>query len=45
LFRAPSPNNWDVAPDGQRFLFAIPAGARAMAPFTVVVKWQAPSRF
>jgi serine/threonine protein kinase/Tol biopolymer transport system component len=43
LFPAPSPANWDAAPDGQRFLFAIPVGPRAMAPFTVVVNWQAPS--
>jgi hypothetical protein len=42
LFPAPSPTNWDAAPDGQRFLFAIPVGP-AMAPFTVVVNWQAPS--
>jgi eukaryotic-like serine/threonine-protein kinase len=44
LFPAPSPNNWDAAPDGQRFLFAIPVRPRAMAPFTVVVNWQAPSQ-
>jgi len=43
LFPAPSPTNWDAAPDGQRFLFAIPVGPRAMAPFTVVVNWLAPS--
>jgi Tol biopolymer transport system component len=43
LFPAPSPTNWDAAPDGQRFLFAIPVGPQAMAPFTVVVNWQAPS--
>jgi Tol biopolymer transport system component len=43
LFRAPSPTNWDAAPDGQRFLFAIPVGLRAMAPFTVVLNWRAPA--
>ena len=43
LFPAPSPTQWDAAPDGQRFLFAIPVGPRAMAPFTVVVNWQARS--
>jgi hypothetical protein len=43
LFPAPSPTNWDAAPDGQRFLFAIPVGPQAMAPFTVVVNWQTPS--
>jgi hypothetical protein len=43
LFPAPSPTNWDVAPDGQRFLFAVPVRSQAMAPFTVVVNWQAPS--
>jgi Tol biopolymer transport system component len=41
LFRAPSPTNWDAAPDGRRFLFAIPVRPQAMAPFTVVVNWQA----
>jgi Tol biopolymer transport system component len=43
LFPAPAPTNWDAAPDGQRFLFAIPVRLRAMAPFTVVVNWLAPS--
>jgi Tol biopolymer transport system component len=43
LFQAPSPTNWDAAPDGQRFLFAIPVGPQATAPFTVVVNWLAPS--
>ena len=43
LFPAPSPTSWDAAPDGQRFLFAIPVGPRAIAPFTVVVNWLAPS--
>jgi hypothetical protein len=44
LFHAPSPTNWDAAPDGQRFLFAAPVGPRVTAPFTVVVNWQAPSQ-
>lgn len=43
LFPAPAPANWDAAPDGQHFLFAIPVRPRAMEPFTVVVNWQAPS--
>jgi Tol biopolymer transport system component len=43
LFRAPSPTHWDAAPDGRRFLFNIPVGPRSMAPFTVVMNWQAPS--
>jgi hypothetical protein len=42
LFHAPSPTDWDAAPDGQRFLFAIPVRSQAMAPFTVVVNWQVP---
>jgi dipeptidyl aminopeptidase/acylaminoacyl peptidase len=44
LFVAPPPLltiGWDLAPDGNRFLFvAPPAGARA-APFTVVLNWAA----
>lgn len=43
LFPSPSPANWDAAPDGQRFLFGIPVGHQELAPFTVVLNWQAPS--
>jgi eukaryotic-like serine/threonine-protein kinase len=43
LFRAPSPANWDAAPDGQHLLFAIPVGLRTKEPFTVVLNWRAPS--
>lgn len=31
---------WDVASDGQRFLFAAPAEAAAAPQFTVVLNWQ-----
>jgi len=44
LFSAPSPNNWDAAPDGQRFLFAVPVGQQAIVPFTVVLNWQTTSQ-
>ena len=42
LFSAPAAN-WDVAPDGQSFLFAIPVGQQTIAPFTVVLHWQTTS--
>jgi len=32
---------WDSAPDGQRFLFAVPVNDRTRAPFTLVLNWQA----
>ncbi|HET9216018.1 MAG TPA: hypothetical protein VFR18_03515 [Terriglobia bacterium] len=31
---------WDVTPDGERFLFAVPVGQSAAAPYTVVQSWQ-----
>jgi Uma2 family endonuclease len=31
----------DVAPDGERFLFAMPTGEQASAPIRVVVNWRA----
>ena len=34
---------WGVAPDGNRFLFAIPATARS-APFGVILNWQSELR-
>jgi Tol biopolymer transport system component len=34
-------SNWDVAPDGKRFLFVTPANASRSAPFTVVLNWAA----
>jgi len=48
LFQTPprsvdiSPNlrQWDLAPDGKRFLFPAPA-AQTVVPFTVVLNWQA----
>ena len=37
LFRiAGSHGDWDVASGGSRFLIAIPAGADASAPFTIL---------
>jgi Tol biopolymer transport system component len=39
LFQAPS-SDWDIAPDGKRFLFAVPT-KQGQAPFTVVLNWQA----
>jgi Tol biopolymer transport system component len=47
LFQAPPliPNTsfsqWDVTPDGKRFLFTAPMAQSAQAPFTVVLNWQA----
>ncbi len=38
LFQGPS-INWDITPDGKRFLFAVPTG-KGQAPFTVVLNWQ-----
>jgi eukaryotic-like serine/threonine-protein kinase len=41
LFRAPGMlPHWGVAPDGQRFLLALPVSERAQGPFTVVLDWQ-----
>jgi Tol biopolymer transport system component len=37
--RAPAP--WGVTPDGQRFVFAVPAEASARAAFTVILNWPA----
>jgi hypothetical protein len=33
--------SWDVAPDGKRFLFPVPAPGQDATPFTVVLNWQA----
>jgi eukaryotic-like serine/threonine-protein kinase len=47
LFQAPlgfglgSEGQWDVAPDGKRFLFPSPTDQLSAAPFTVVLNWQA----
>src|SRR5439155_19212463 len=40
LFSLP-PNafTWEPAPDGKRFLFLVPAGDAAQAPFTVLLNW------
>jgi serine/threonine-protein kinase len=41
LFDAPGiSEQWAVAADGQRFLFALPASQGAPTPFTVVLNWQ-----
>jgi Tol biopolymer transport system component/tRNA A-37 threonylcarbamoyl transferase component Bud32 len=43
LFTAPGPLlpvGWDVAPDGQRFLFLTSPDGGRMPPFTVVLNWQ-----
>jgi hypothetical protein len=40
LFQAPSAD-WDVGPDGQRFLFLAPVGNSTPPPFTVVLNWDA----
>jgi eukaryotic-like serine/threonine-protein kinase len=34
------PAQWDVAPDGQRFLFVAPVEAVGTSQFTVVLNWQ-----
>ena len=39
LFQAPS-SDWDVTPDGKRFLFAVPT-KNELTPFTLVMNWQA----
>ena len=31
---------WDVAPDGRRFLFLAPVGGSTPPPFTVLLNWQ-----
>ena len=40
LFKGPpNPSGWDISADGKRFLFPVPAGNAAQAPFTVVLNW------
>jgi Tol biopolymer transport system component len=40
LFKGPAnPFGWDVTADGKRFLFAVPVGESAQAPFTVILNW------
>jgi serine/threonine protein kinase len=36
--------DWDLAPDGKRFLFAMAPGGTRTVPFTVVVNWAAALR-
>jgi len=36
-----SENQWDVTPDGKRFIFPAPSEQGTAAPFTVVLNWQA----
>ena len=33
--------NWDLSPDGKRFLFVAPPGSGRIIPFTVVLNWAA----
>ena len=33
-------HRWDVAPDGQKFLFTVVAAATSSAPVTVVLNWE-----
>jgi hypothetical protein len=33
--------NWDLSPDGKRFLFVAPPNIGRVIPFTVVVNWAA----
>jgi Tol biopolymer transport system component/predicted Ser/Thr protein kinase len=47
LFDAPMPagntsdgRRWQVSPDGERFLFVVPAGENRVSPIEVVVNWQ-----
>jgi len=44
LFKAPPTSRFDPTPDGQRFLFAVPVGHPTVAPFTVLLNWQAGMR-
>jgi hypothetical protein len=44
LFKAPTTYRWDATSDAQRFLFAMPVGPQTIAPFTVVLNWQAGAR-
>jgi Tol biopolymer transport system component len=49
LFAAPrslgvEEEDWDVAPDGQRFLFLAPVDEGTSPPFTVLLNWQADLR-
>ncbi len=40
LFKGPpNADGWDVSADGKRFLFPVPAGESAQAPFTIVQNW------
>jgi hypothetical protein len=43
LFRTPS-KSWDVAPDGKRFLVAVPVTLGDPGPFTVVLNWDTGSK-
>jgi hypothetical protein len=35
------PGQWDVMPDGERFLIVVPTSQSTQAPFTVVLNWPA----
>ena len=36
----PNPQGWDVTADGKKFLFPVPVGDAAQAPFTIVQNWR-----
>ena len=38
---AAAPRDWDISPDGKRFLFVAPRTAGRTIPFTVVLNWAA----
>ena len=41
LFKAQQNVQWDVSPDGTKFLFPITGGDTTQSPFTVVLNWMA----
>ena len=41
LFQLPSATSWDPAPDGKRFLVAMPTTEQGRTPITVVLNWAA----
>ena len=40
LFTLPAGSNWDVTPDGQRFLATVPTDEATVPPITVVLNWK-----
>jgi Tol biopolymer transport system component len=41
LFKAPQNVEWEVSPDGTKFLFPVTGGDTTQSPFTVVLNWMA----